>query len=166
MLEIKNLSVSVQNKAIINSLNLKIEKGKKQNFTDQSNMEDNKATFITKFKLLKPNYFKYAGHYSRAIDIFKNNYFLGSGFKSYRKICGQYETMRQPNQYDTDENRRLSCSIHPHNYHLEILSDTGIIGYLIFSGTPQLSVLPFNIKKFVFFNSSINSFCFLFEPME
>ena len=29
MLEIKNLSVSVQNKIIINSLNLKIEKGKK-----------------------------------------------------------------------------------------------------------------------------------------
>ena len=29
MLEIKNLSVSVQNKTIINSLNLKIEKGKK-----------------------------------------------------------------------------------------------------------------------------------------
>ena len=29
MLEIKNLSVSVQNKTIINSLNLKIERGKK-----------------------------------------------------------------------------------------------------------------------------------------
>ena len=29
MLEIKNLSVSVQNKIIINSLNLKIKKGKK-----------------------------------------------------------------------------------------------------------------------------------------
>ena len=29
MLEIKNLSVSVQNKIIINNLNLKIEKGKK-----------------------------------------------------------------------------------------------------------------------------------------
>ena len=74
----------------------------------------------------------YIGHYSRAIDITKQNYLFGSGFKSYRKVCGSYETLKQPNQYNTDENRRLSCSIHPHNYHLEILSDTGVSGYIIF----------------------------------
>jgi O-Antigen ligase. len=75
---------------------------------------------------------KYQGHYSRALDIFKANPILGSGFRSYRKVCGGYETLKQPNQYDTDKDRRLSCSIHPHNYHLEILSETGLIGYLIF----------------------------------
>ncbi len=75
---------------------------------------------------------QYVGHYSRALDIIKQNYIFGSGFKSYRKICGSYETLKQPNQYNTDENRRLTCSIHPHNYHLEILSDTGITGYIIF----------------------------------
>ena len=75
---------------------------------------------------------KYEGHFSRAIDIFKENPVLGSGFRSYRKVCGSYETLKQPNQYGTDQGRRLSCSIHPHNYHLEILSETGLIGYLIF----------------------------------
>jgi len=80
--------------------------------------------------LIKSN--QYTGHYSRAIEIFQSNYIFGTGFKSYRKICGSYETLKQPNQYGTDENRRLTCSIHPHNYHLEILADTGLTGYLAF----------------------------------
>ena len=32
---------------------------------------------------------QYIGHYSRAIDITKQNYLFGSGFKSYRKVCGR-----------------------------------------------------------------------------
>jgi len=113
---------------------------------------------------------KYKGHYSRAIDIFKKNYILGSGFKSYRKICGPYETMKQPNQYETDEERRLSCSIHPHNYHLEILSDTGIIGYLIFlSFIVYICFLFFNKKLYNNFStcilfSLIITYIFPFKP--
>ena len=99
---------------------------------------------------------KYKGHYSRAIDIFKKNYILGSGFRSYRKICGTYETMKQPSQYETDKERRLTCSIHPHNYHLEILSETGIIGYLIFlSFIVYICFLFFKKKLYNNFPASI-----------
>ena len=101
---------------------------------------------------------QYVGHYSRALDIIKQNYIFGSGFKSYRKICGSYETLKQPNQYNTDENRRLTCSIHPHNYHLEILSDTGITGFIIF-----LSLIFFIF--FTFFKKKLYkdfSICILF----
>ncbi len=102
---------------------------------------------------------QYVGHYSRAIDILRENYILGTGFKSYRKICGAYETLEQPNQYGTDKNRRLTCSIHPHNYHLEILSDTGIVGYLTF-----LSLITYII--YLFFNKKLYknfSVCILFS---
>ena len=101
---------------------------------------------------------QYIGHYSRAIDIIKQNYFFGSGFKSYRKICGYYETLKQPNQYNTDKNRRLTCSIHPHNYHLEILSDTGLFGYIVFISFVIYICYSF-FKKKLYKNFSI---CILF----
>ena len=101
---------------------------------------------------------QYIGHYSRAIEIFQNNYIFGTGFKSYRKICGSYETLKQPNQYGTDKNRRLTCSIHPHNYHLEILSDTGLTGYLVFLAL-IIYILYIFFKKGLYKNFSI---CILF----
>ena len=64
--------------------------------------------------------------------------------------------MHQPNQYVTDKGRRLTCSIHPHNYHLEILSDTGIIGYLIFlSFIIYICFLFFKKKLYNNFSASI-----------
>ena len=105
-----------------------IDKPKNGDKDIKNNKEDN---FFYELNLsFRSNH--YVGHYSRAIDILKKNYILGTGFKSYRKICGVYETLKQPSQYGTDEKRRLTCSIHPHNYLLEILSDTGIVGYLTF----------------------------------
>ena len=102
---------------------------------------------------------QYVGHYSRAIDIFRENYIFGTGFKSYRKICGTYETLHQPNQYGTDGNKRLTCSIHPHNYHLEILSDTGVTGYLTFLSLIFYTIYLF-FKKKLYRNFSV---CILFS---
>ena len=134
---------------------IKLEESNKLNSSNESNEKSDQESFIYQINLsLKTN--KYVGHYSRAIDIFKKNYLLGSGFKSYRKICGTYETMHQPNQYVTDKGRRLTCSIHPHNYHLEILSDTGIIGYLIFlSFIIYIFYLFFKKKLYNNFSASI-----------
>ena len=55
-----------------------------------------------------------------ATDIWKNNKILGSGIKSFRYKCRKLLIHR--------ENRL--CSTHPHNYYLEILIDTGIIGLI------------------------------------
>ncbi len=126
-------------------------------YEKQLNSKKKDNSFFNNLSLsLRSN--QYIGHYSRAIDITKQNYLFGSGFKSYRKVCGSYETLKQPNQYNTDTNRRLSCSIHPHNYHLEILSDTGVSGYIIFLSF-ILYICYIFFKKKLYKNFSI---CILF----
>jgi len=53
---------------------------------------------------------------------FKDKMFFGNGLKSFRYNCKNY--LKEKNTL---------CSTHSHNYHLEILHDTGIIGFIILS---------------------------------
>ena len=119
---------------------------KKSDLEKNQNKINKETSFLNELNIsFRSN--QYVGHYSRAIDIFRENYIFGTGFKSYRKVCGAYETLHQPNQYGTDGNRRLTCSIHPHNYHLEILSDTGITGYFTFLSLIFYTIYLFFKKK-------------------
>lgn len=56
-------------------------------------------------------------HYLTAVDIFKDNLIFGSGPKTFRKLCVDY-----PYQ---------GCSTHPHNFLMQLLSETGLIGTTI-----------------------------------
>ena len=60
-------------------------------------------------------------HIRAGIKIFKNNTLLGSGFKTFRFACLEFI-----------HKKNIACTSHPHNIYIEILSDTGIIGFLIF----------------------------------
>ena len=60
-------------------------------------------------------------HYLSAFEIFKQNKFLGSGFKSFRIECPL-----------NPKSKQYLCSSHPHNIYFELFSDTGIIGFSIF----------------------------------
>lgn len=63
-------------------------------------------------------------HYITAINMFKKRSYIGHGPKSFRLICGKQEY-----KYDA-----LSCSTHPHNTYIQLLAETGILGFLfIFS---------------------------------
>ena len=53
-----------------------------------------------------------------ALDIWKKEKILGNGIKSFRVLCHKFEELSTARQ----------CSNHPHNYYLEILTDTGIVG--------------------------------------
>ena len=55
-----------------------------------------------------------------AFKSFNNNKILGNGLKSFRYECKNY--LKQKNTI---------CSTHPHNYHLEVLHDTGLVGFVI-----------------------------------
>ena len=67
----------------------------------------------------------WSAHFIAALEIFKKNIFFGSGFKSFYKECNKLDKINHI--YDIHK-----CSIHPHNFHLEILQSTGLIGYLSF----------------------------------
>ena len=62
-------------------------------------------------------------HYLSAIEMFKDNKYFGVGPKIFRKICNN-------KNYYLNE---FSCSSHPHNYYIQLLSETGLIGFSLIS---------------------------------
>ena len=59
-------------------------------------------------------------NYKTAINIYKKYNIFGSGPNTFRKVCKEKDILHD--QY--------GCSTHPHNYYLQLLSETGIIGFL------------------------------------
>ena len=59
-------------------------------------------------------------HYITAYKMYLDNKILGVGVKNFRKFCN-IEQYRVSN---------LSCASHPHNTYIQILSETGIIGFI------------------------------------
>ena len=81
----------------------------------------------------QPNFFEalkltpWGLHYNASLSMISEKPIFGNGFKSFRIKCKKYETekIQKSTEYKV-------CSTHPHNFHLEILLDTGMIGYFIF----------------------------------
>jgi O-antigen ligase len=69
---------------------------------------------------------KYFAHYDAAIKIFKNYPILGVGNKNFRIECSKEEYYNERIAFSLNR-----CSTHPHQVHLEILSEQGILGYLL-----------------------------------
>jgi len=64
---------------------------------------------------------KYGSHYKVAIEVFNNNKLYGVGLKNYR------------NEVSTNAYKQnTSISIHPHQTHFEILTELGLLGYILF----------------------------------
>ncbi len=55
-----------------------------------------------------------------SLRIFKDYKFFGSGPKSFRELC----------KIDKYSINIYSCATHPHNYYIQVLSETGIFGLL------------------------------------
>ena len=58
-------------------------------------------------------------HYRTGIKIFQENFLLGSGPKTFRFLCDKNEYKVGPN----------SCSTHPHNTYIQLLSETGFLSF-------------------------------------
>ena len=98
-------------------------------------LSKNKEEYYTQIKNLYQkngliDYYKnsqYGAHHSTAIKIFYENPLFGVGIKNFR-----YESIKEKyndSNYTTSNARQAT---HPHQIHLEFLSETGIFGYFCF----------------------------------
>ena len=75
-------------------------------------------------------YSNYGPHYLSSIEIFKDNKLYGTGLKTFRVSCKNISIEKyykgKPNLFGK------KCSTHPHQYYFEILSELGLIGFVIF----------------------------------
>ena len=66
---------------------------------------------------------QYHEHYLSSFEMFKDNKIFGIGPKKFRIKCKE-------EKYNFSE---LTCSTHPHNTLLQLLSETGILGFICYS---------------------------------
>jgi O-antigen ligase len=77
--------------------------------------------------------------YKTAFNIFDKNKLFGIGPRSFRIECKKSEYKSGP----------LSCSTHPHNTYLQLLGETGLIGFFIILSI--FFIILFNFVKHLFF---------------
>jgi O-antigen ligase len=77
-------------------------------------------------------------HYISAFRMFLDNKVLGVGVKNFRNFCND-----EKYKISTD-----SCSTHPHNTYIQILTETGIIGFL-FLLTALIYFCKYILKQFI-----------------
>ena len=58
-------------------------------------------------------------HYITAYRMYLDNKFFGVGVKNFRKFCNDKKYKES----------HLSCASHPHNTYIQVLSETGLIGF-------------------------------------
>ena len=88
-----------------------------------------------------------------------SNKFIGGGIKNFRFYCHKEE-------YKINQSGFV-CNMHPHNYYLEILTETGLIGFAIISIFFMLTLYYSFFKKYFTVsrlrtNNLITPFIFLF----
>ena len=81
----------------------------------------------------------YGSHAYTAIEIFKNNKIFGTGIKNFRNESKKETYFNREFKYS-----KSRASTHPHNYLLEFLSETGIIGTLFY-----IIFIIFTIKLYI-----------------
>ena len=69
---------------------------------------------------------RYIAHFDTAIKMFRNHPISGVGNKNYRKECSKDIYYEKKIKFSIQR-----CSTHPHQIHFEILSEQGLLGYII-----------------------------------
>lgn len=115
----------------------------------------------------------YSGHYTHfvaATKIFLEKPIFGSGYRTFRKECVKHQNYFKSNNiyqfeiFPSDEKDFLLkkmnqniCSTHPHNLYIEILSETGLFGFI-----PFLALIIFVFYKINSYDLRIFLLVYLF----
>ena len=74
---------------------------------------------------LKPHlYPQYMKEFATFYDTWLMNKYVGGGIKNFRYYC--HKASKKDKKKES-----FICNMHPHNYYLEILTETGLIGFII-----------------------------------
>jgi O-antigen ligase len=94
-------------------------------------------------------------HFKTALLIFKQNYVTGVGVRNFRLEC-------KKNIYN--DVGRYHCTTHPHNTYMQLLSETGLIGFLFFiSFIIFLLVKTYKFLKITFSNKENTNYPLAFS---
>jgi O-antigen ligase len=108
----------------------------------KQNEKFNNAEINNKSSLL-PNYYifsrEHQGHYVIALRMFLDNPIFGQGPRSFRYLCSDEKFIKSDGM----------CTTHPHNTYLQLLAETGLIGFF-FVFLLFFSCLTTLIKKFIY----------------
>ena len=90
---------------------------------------------------------QHESHFLVAYRIFKAHIIFGAGIKSFSKLCHQdkynEDIVKLPKHDGTFI--YLSCTTHPHNTYFQILSETGLFGFLFL-----IIILIYLLKRFFY----------------
>jgi O-antigen ligase len=87
----------------------------------------------------------YEGHYQISLNMFKEKPLLGHGVKSFRKYC------EKPENYVAEN----ACTTHSHNIYMQLLAETGLLGFSLIFGLFVILVLKLiRISYLSFFNKN------------
>ena len=90
-----------------------------------------------------PPYFK---EFATFYDTWLLNKYIGGGIKSFRYNCHHRENI--------DRKSKFICNMHPHNYYLEILTETGLVGLALVFVILSIALYISIFKKY-FTNSTL-----------
>ena len=90
---------------------------KKQNLENSKSIKKNDV--VENIKIFSIDHH---GHYVLAYELFKKNFVFGIGPKGFRYYCRSVE-------YNPPKG---ICSTHPHNFVVQILTETGLIGFVFY----------------------------------
>ena len=112
--------------------------------------------FVTNDKSKTPFYYR---EFQSFYDTWLINKYFGGGIKNFRYFCHV-----RPN---IDKNLTTVCNMHPHNYYLEILTETGLVGFLILISVFFIILFKTFVRKYITKTSLQNNtliipFMFLF----
>lgn len=101
----------------------------------------------------------YLREFNSFYDTWLLNKYIGGGIKNFRFYCHH--------RTNIDKNSKFICNMHPHNYYLEILTETGLIGFILITIIFFYILYLAFIKRFFFKNlfskdDPIIPFIFLF----
>ena len=103
-------------------------------------LENNYIVGVAKEEYFIP--LKYYLMMESAFKIFKDNVFFGSGMKTFKILCKDEKYFKKknykafedkPDDYYKGFTGLDNCSTHPHNYYIQLLSETGIFSFLFVS---------------------------------